>query len=386
MQFDLNVDLISPSLMGKNLDFIVTGSIAACESPRLIRALRRLGANVRVTLTDGGGMFITKTSLEWASAQSITTDFSGLSTHLATSDAIVIAPMTADFLAKIKNGICNDPASALVQSALGQKKLVLAIPTMHDSLWKSPFVEANYAVAKQWITFLQPRLEEGKLKFPDPEESADRISHAINRSQIDVLLTMGPTKGYIDDVRYISNYSSGALGTAINNELFRQGCSLYCISGPSQIKPRVFTELVNVETNLEMDLAIARTLAKVSAHVVMAAAVLDYVPAHRVQGKIRSGSPTETLELKSTEKLLSKIKPNGNKRIAFKLEPDGTNLELKAKEYLKKYSLDYVFTNTIHSVNQNSHKATLYSENPGSSIFESKSEIALKIAQILCGV
>jgi phosphopantothenoylcysteine decarboxylase/phosphopantothenate--cysteine ligase len=372
--------------MGKNLDFIVTGSIAACESPRLIRALRRLGANVRVTLTDGGGMFITKTSLEWASAQSITTDFSGLSTHLATSDAIVIAPMTADFLAKIKNGICNDPASALVQSALGQKKLVLAIPTMHDSLWKSPFVEANYAVAKQWITFLQPRLEEGKLKFPDPEESADRISHAINRSQIDVLLTMGPTKGYIDDVRYISNYSSGALGTAINNELFRQGCSLYCISGPSQIKPRVFTELVNVETNLEMDLAIARTLAKVSAHVVMAAAVLDYVPAHRVQGKIRSGSPTETLELKSTEKLLSKIKPNGNKRIAFKLEPDGTNLELKAKEYLKKYSLDYVFTNTIHSVNQNSHKATLYSENPGSSIFESKSEIALKIAQILCGV
>lgn len=386
MQFDLNVDLISPSLMGKNLDFIVTGSIAACESPRLIRALRRLGANVRVTLTDGGGMFITKTSLEWASAQNVTTDFSGLSTHLATSDAIVIAPMTADFLAKIKNGICNDPASALVQSALGQKKLVLAIPTMHDSLWKSPFVEANYAEAKQWITCLQPRIEEGKLKFPDPEESADRISHAINKNQIDVLLTMGPTKGYIDDVRYISNYSSGALGTAINNELFRQGCSLYCVSGPSQIKPKVFTELVNVETNLEMDLAIARTLAKVSAHVVMAAAVLDYVPAQRVQGKIRSGSPTETLELKSTEKLLSKIKPNGHKRIAFKLEPDGTNLELKAKEYLKKYSLDYVFTNTIHSVNQNAHKATLYSENQGSSIFESKSEIALKIAQILCGV
>jgi phosphopantothenoylcysteine decarboxylase/phosphopantothenate--cysteine ligase len=386
MQSDLNVDLISPSLNGKNIDFIVSGSIAACESPRLVRALRRLGANVRVTLTDSGAMFITKTSLEWASAQSVTTGFSGLSTHLATSDAIIVAPMTADFLAKITNGICNDPASALLQSGLGQKIPVIAIPTMHDSLWKSPFVESNYAEAKEKITFLAPRLEEGKLKFPDPDESADRISHVLNKNAIDALLTMGPTKGYIDDVRYISNYSSGALGTAIATELYRQGFNVYCVSGPAQIKPKVFTELYNIETNLEMEEAITKTLATVQAHIIMSAAVLDYVPAHRTPGKIRSGSPIETLELKSTDKIISKIKTNGKKRIAFKLEPEGTNLETKAKEYLSKYSLDYVFTNVINSVSHSMHKATLYSKIQGSTIFESKADIALKIAQILRGV
>jgi phosphopantothenoylcysteine decarboxylase/phosphopantothenate--cysteine ligase len=197
---------------------------------------------------------------------------------------------------------------------------------------------------------------------------------------------MGPTKGYIDDVRYISNYSSGALGTAIATELYRQGFNVYCVSGPAQIKPKVFTELYNIETNLEMEEAITKTLATVQAHIIMSAAVLDYVPAHRTPGKIRSGSPIETLELKSTDKIISKIKTNGKKRIAFKLEPEGTNSETKAKEYLSKYSLDYVFTNVINSVSHSMHKATLYSKIQGSTIFESKADIALKIAQILRGV
>ena len=382
MQTDLTVDQISTCLAGKNIDFIVCGSIACVESPRLIRALRRLGARVRPFQTEGGAMFITKISLEWASAEPVVESFTGLSTHLATSDAIVIAPITADFIAKVALGICGDPASALVQSAIGQGKKIIAIPAMHDSLWNSAATQKNLDVAKKWITFLEPRQEEGKRKFPDPDEAADRISHEICKNSCDVLVTMGPTKAYLDDVRFISNYSSGALGTAIVRELFRHGASVYCVAGPSLIKPNVFSAMLNVETNNEMLEAIKSITSQRETHLIMAAAVLDYVPKERLSGKMRSGALGKSIELVPTTKILSHLDPNGKKRIAFKLEPDGSDLDGKSKEYLERYSLDYLFTNRISAVSSVEHKGTLFSHS-GSWNLNSKSEIALKLAEIL---
>lgn len=382
MQTDLTVDQISTCLSDKNIDFIVCGSIASIESPKLIRALRRLGAEVRPFQTEGGAMFVTKMALEWAAAKPIVDSFTGLSTHLATSDAIVIAPITADFMAKIALGICNDPASALVQSAIGQGKKIIAFPAMHDSLWNSPATQKNLETSKKWVTFLEPRREEGKRKFPDPDEAADRISHEICKNTSEVLVTMGPTKAYLDDVRYISNYSSGALGSAIVTELYRHGYSVYCISGPSHIKPKVFNSLIHVETHIEMLEAIHTITNTIEPHLIMAAAVLDYVPKDRLSGKMRSGASGKNIELIPTSKILSQIEPNGKKRIAFKLEPEGSDLEMRSKEYLNKYSLDYLFANRISAVSSTEHHGTLFSQERSWDL-NSKSEIALKLTKIL---
>ena len=103
LESDLKVEIISPSLNAQTIDVIVCGSIGAIEAPRFIRAIRRMGANVRVTLTDGGAMFITAKALEWASANSVCQSFSGLSTHLATSDAIVIAELLNEMRNRHRN-------------------------------------------------------------------------------------------------------------------------------------------------------------------------------------------------------------------------------------------------------------------------------------------
>jgi phosphopantothenoylcysteine decarboxylase/phosphopantothenate--cysteine ligase len=382
MQTDLTVDQISPCLSKKTIDFIVCGSIGCIESPRLIRSLRRLGAQVRPYQTDGAAMFITKMSLEWASAMPVVDSFQGLATHLSTSDALVIAPLTADFLAKIALGICNDPASTLVQSALGQGKKVIAIPSMHDSLWNSPATKKNLELVSKSVVFIEPRIAEGKRKFPEPNETADRISHEIRRNQTEVLVTMGPTKAYIDDVRFISNYSSGALGTAMVTELYRHGATVHCVCGPSLIKPKVYSQLILVETNQEMQDAVQTVSSSTNAHLIMAAAVLDYVPKERFKGKMRSGTSEASIELVPTSKILSSVKQNGKKRVAFKLEPEGSNLEEKSKEYLNKYSLDYIFVNRISEVNSVSHSGFLYSKD-GSVSLNSKSEVALKLTEIL---
>ena len=157
---DLEVKIHSIALAQKSIDLICSGSIAAIESPRLIRALRRLGAHVRPYLTDGGRQFITPMALSWAANHQTVTEFSGTAPHIASGDALVVAPASASFIQKIAHGVCDSPASALAASYLGQKKRVLVLPNMHDSLFDAPAFQKNLATINPWVTILGGRLEE----------------------------------------------------------------------------------------------------------------------------------------------------------------------------------------------------------------------------------
>lgn len=344
---DLAVVRTSLSLLGVRVDLIVTGSIAAVESLRLIRALRRLGAEVKVVLSRGGAQFITPMSLAWASCREVMSEFSGSISHLSDADLCVVAPASAHFLARLCTGGAGDAAAARVLSYLGRDSLgenkvkgarppLIVVPCMHDSLLNSPFTHRHvfYLEEKAENTVvIWGAQENGKRKFPDSDVLADEISHHYHRSRAGVdpaLVIMGATRAYIDDVRFMQSYSSGALGSEITEELYRWGMEVRVICGDASKKPKVAKEMILAPTYAEMHEAAVQALNKQPAHVVMVASVLDYVPRKKISGKVRSGREDLKVELKSTEKIRSQLSPRnaGGRyhKICFKLEPEELSL------------------------------------------------------------
>ncbi len=361
------------TLDGKTLDIAVTGSIAAVESPRFLRSLRRLGAEVVPWLSKGGKQFISETSLDWASGgKSVVQSFSGAASHIATHDALIIAPASANTLSKISLGIADSPITTLAASYLGCSKPVMVLPTMHNSLANSPIIAQNLArLRDQGVIFLAARHGEGKAKFPSPQSLADRVSYQLNRSRWGeqrpaVVLTMGSTRGYIDAIRYVSNYSSGRLGSLIAEELFRRGLDTIVIAGPCKYRPRVFSQLIGVETNEEMLAAAVAACQKPHTAGVFAAAVLDYIPQAKISGKISSKHPSLAVELKSASKIISACQPSSGIKVGFKLEVASPGQDLPASAlslaegYCRREHLSFFVVNFWQDLSELSHKALFF--------------------------
>jgi phosphopantothenoylcysteine decarboxylase/phosphopantothenate--cysteine ligase len=363
---DLDVSVKSDALRGVNVDLVVSGSIGAVESVRLARALRRLGAKVYPYLTTGGAQFITKMALEWASAQEVVTEFNGRSSHLASHDLCLIAPCSANFVSSMANGLTSTAATALLASYLGQKKPVFLVPNMHNSLMDSPVVKENLDKVAKIAHVFQGRLEEGKNKFPPPDTLADSVSHhyhQITDSRLrgrSTLLTMGTTRGYVDEIRYFSNYSSGRLGSALAEELYRQGVKTDIVCGPVQVMPRSYEKLTQIETNEDMLLAVQRAVAEGCHSAVFMASVLDFIPAHKAQGKIKSDA-TLHVEFVSSKKIIGEVNPNSGIKIGFKLESSLTQEQMRdiAAHYCDKYSLSHLVFNLRSQIDEHRHIATI---------------------------
>jgi phosphopantothenoylcysteine decarboxylase/phosphopantothenate--cysteine ligase len=351
---DLDVDLLSSSLEGKHIDVVVSGSIAAVESVRFIRSLRRLGATITPWLTEGGSQFVTPLALEWAAAADCRLAFSGTKTHISTSDAVVVAPASANTISKISLGVTDTPALALISSALGLGKPVFLLPTMHKSLSEAPIQKKHTKALQEYknIFILASRDEEGKKKFPVPETLADEVSHALlktYRPSDPILVTMGTTRGYIDDVRYLSNYSTGSTGTAVAHELYRQGYNTVVVAGPAENLPRSYSSLERVLTTSDMYKACSEYSMKKLLGAVFVASVLDYEPLERLKGKIPSNQKTMSIELTPTKKIIALFKEKKIPKIAFKLEVGASEKALleKAHKYIEDYGLTALFANNL---------------------------------------
>jgi len=392
---DLDVEPVSDALTGLTLDLIVCGSIGAVESVRFVRALRRLGATVTPWLTRGAKQFVTPTALGWAAAAPVRDGFAGDASHIATADACIIAPASAAMIAKIAGGMTDSPASALIASALGAGKPVLLVPNMHDSLADSPGVRENLAKIGQWLNLLEPRLEEGKRKFPDPAVLADECAHVINRKRRNsaaraALVTLGSTRGYVDDVRYFSNYSSGALGSLTAEELYRQGILTRVVAGSARVLPRVASQIVRITTNAELEAAGQAALAADAEAAVLAASVLDFVPAQRTSGKISSSVKDFRVDMIATPKIIAGINPRSGIKVGFKLESDLTTTSAQswASKYIPGYGLSMMVLNALADVDETRHRAMIYSpDKPGQfapsmkpDAIEGKSKVARFIA------
>lgn len=386
---DLHVQHISDALSAKNLDVVVSGSIGAVESIKFIRSLRRLGAHVRPWLTDGGKQFVTPMALSWAAATATVENFTGEATHIATGDAVIVAPASANILSQIAQGQTSSPALALIASYLGQKKPVILMPAAHDSLMQNPLLQRQLEILRPYVHFASSRHEEGKNKFPDPETLADQVAYVVNKNDAtSALVTMGTTRGYIDDVRYISNYSSGQLGTNIVTELYRHGIDVAVVSGPAAIQPRVYTKIIAVETNAEMEQAVQSLTQEGYDAAIACASVLDFVPATRLQGKVRSHEELK-VTFKPTAKIIEQMRPRQGIKVGFKLEPElnQTKAQSIAEDYFKRYQLTGMLLNAKNVVSASRHQG-FWVTRPNNQwhmqTLESKTAIAQAITAHVC--
>lgn len=378
---DTGVKHLSDALRGQAFDWIVTGSIAATETVKAIRALRRLGAQVWVTMTKGAERFITSSSCAWASGNPVITEYGGFSDHIGRRDGLIVAPLSASFAAKIVAGICDSPALSLVASCLGQKIPTIVHPNMHVSLGDNPFWQEAWVKLQVQVCVIDPLIEEGKQKFISPPLLAEHIAHYFNKGKGQVVICMGRTEGAIDDVRYISNSSSGELGTLIASELYRRGFTTHIVCGPAERKPQSYSTMTWVRTPAEMSDAVQRRISVLhKPALVMAAAVLDFMPQKTVVGKISSRRENLTLTLQPVAKLIQDFKKS-DPQVVFKVLADfniDRDMDI-VRRYILSTSCSLLVVNPWDRIATRSYRAWLFSPDLSYSYVEGKEDASRRI-------
>ncbi|MCD6323910.1 MAG: bifunctional phosphopantothenoylcysteine decarboxylase/phosphopantothenate--cysteine ligase CoaBC [Desulfurococcales archaeon] len=250
----------SRHLQGVKIIFGITGSVAAYRAIDAMRELIKRGATVYPAATTDALRFITHDILEWATGNKPFHEFGGASQHIElgdASDVMVIAPATANTLAKIAHGIADNPVTLTALYMLGIGKPVIAVPSMHAGLWKAPQIQESIAkLRKMGIELIPPLMEGGKAKFP-PNEDIVAAAEALalrgrDLSGLKFLITAGPTREWLDPVRFLSNPSSGVMGIELARNAYFRGAQVTLIHGPVTVKPPHYIEAIAVETANEM--------------------------------------------------------------------------------------------------------------------------------------
>jgi len=313
------------TLAGKQIVIAVTGSIAAVEVVKLIHSLRRCGAVVQPVMSHAASCIIQPDALTYASGRETITRLSGWVEHITycgdggSADLLLIAPCTANTLSKIACGIDDTPVTTFATTALGSQKPVIVVPAMHHSMYRHPAVIENIAKLKTWgVEIVDPRIEEGKAKIADCEEIVLRCERAILGTALSgkkVMITSGPCREPVDDIRVLTTRSSGQMGRALALQAFRLGADVTVIHRDTF--PCVNN--VFVESADEMRCAVHRCFSDRGADIyISAAAISDFAP-KRMKGKIPSGQPVNLI-LEPLPKVLYEVIQNYNSLIiAFKL-------------------------------------------------------------------
>jgi len=313
------------TLAGKQIVVAVTGSIAAVEVVKLIHSLRRCGAVVQPVMSHAASCIIQPDALTYASGRETITRLSGWVEHITycgeggSADLLLIAPCTANTISKIACGIDDTPVTTFATTALGSQIPIIVVPAMHYSMYRHPAVIENISKLKTWgVEIVDPRIEEGKAKIADSEEIVLRCERAVLGTALSgkkVLITSGPCREPVDDIRILTTRSSGQIGKALALQAFRLGAEV------TVIHRDMFPCVTNifVETADEMRSAVHRCFSEIGADIyISAAAISDFAP-KRVKGKIPSGKPVN-LFLEPLPKVLSEVIGQYNSLIiAFKL-------------------------------------------------------------------
>jgi phosphopantothenoylcysteine decarboxylase/phosphopantothenate--cysteine ligase len=366
------------TLAGKQIVIAVTGSIAAVEVVKLIHSLRRRGAVVQPVMSHAASGIIQPDALTYASGRETITRLSGWVEHITycgdggSADLLLIAPCTANTISKIACGIDDTPVTTFATTALGSQKPVIVVPAMHHSMYRHPAVIENIAKLKTWgVEIVDPRIEEGKAKIADCEEIVLRCERAVLGTALSgkkVIITSGPCREPVDDIRVLTTRSSGQMGRALALQAFRLGADVTVIHRDTF--PCVNN--VFVETADEMRCAVHRCFSESGADIyISAAAISDFAP-KRVKGKIPSGKPVNLL-LEPLPKLLSEVIQNYNALIiAFKL---GRAPKKMAKKMINQ-GIALVLMNTPESMGSARGEYTLLTRNGELPLNGTKDEIA----------
>ena len=349
-------------LGNKHILLIIGGGIAAYKSLDLIRKLREQGASVTPVLTRAATEFVTPLSVSALSGEKVFQDLFDLTSeaemgHIELSraaDLIIVAPATADLMAKMTGGLANDLASTLL---LATDTQVLLAPSMNVRMWQHPATQRNIAtLAADGILSVGPNEgdmacgEYGPGRMAEPLEIVAAADAVLNDGPLRgkrVLVTSGPTHEPIDPVRYIANRSSGAQGTAIASALAALGAEVVFVTGPADVAPPMGVDVIKVQTAQQMlDAVLAEK--KLDA-AVFAAAVADWRMAKPTDSKIKKdGKGLPKLEFAENPDILatvSKAKKRPKLVVGFAAETDDVIANATAKR--KRKGCDWIVANDV---------------------------------------
>lgn len=353
-------------LKGKKIIVGISGGIAAYKICSLVRLLIKQGAEVRVIMTPSAVKFVSPLTLSVLSQNEVVvnmfseTDPSKTETvkagtwHITNglwADLFVLAPATANTLAKINAGISDN---FLLSAVLAARCPVALVPTMDEDMFRNKITQRNISDLKKYgYRVLDPVVGElasglyGEGKMPEPEEILKFIKTQFIKKDLSgkkILVTAGPTVQPVDAVRYISNYSSGKMGFEIARAAVERGADVTLIAGPVSIAAPGGVKLINVKTTEEMFTQVKK-YSKGKNLIVMSAAVSDFKPKRVSEGKIKKENANLSIELEKTDDILKYLGKNkkGYKLFGFALETD--NQIENAKRKLKEKNLDLVVLN-----------------------------------------
>lgn len=390
-------------LKHKNILLGVCGSIASYKSAELVRLFVKTGANVKIVMTQEATSFITPLTLSTLSKNPVfstyyTPETGEWNNHVELglwADLMIIAPATANSIAKFANGICDNLLSAVYLSA---KCPVYFAPAMDLDMWKHESTQGNI---KKMIFYgnhlIKPNHGElasglvGEGRLAEPQEIIDHLLNDLKKklplTGKKVLVTAGPTYEAIDPVRFIGNHSSGKMGYAIAEELAKNGASVTLISGPSSL-PTPLSSIQRIDITSAAELLDACLTAFTETDIcVMSAAVADYTPKTVADQKIKKEDANISIDLKKTTDVLFTLgqqKKKGQLLIGFALETN--NEEDFAIKKLKKKNLDFIVLNSLNDkgagFKNSTNRITIIDKDLVKTSFELKSKA--EVAKDIC--
>ena len=350
------------ALQNKHVLLGVTGGIAAYKSAELIRLLQKAGASVRVVMTEAGQAFITPLTLQALSGHPVHTQLldpaaeAGMG-HIELSrwaDLIIVAPASADFIAKLAAGRGDD---LLTTVCLASQATIAIAPAMNQGMWHNQATQHNLQtiIARKMIVWgpaagAQACGDVGLGRMLEPVELVELAKSCFATGSLagrSVVITAGPTQEPLDPVRYLSNHSSGKMGYALAQAAVEAGARTVLITGPSSQPVPERVELVSVVTAEEM-LAASLAAAPAADVFIAAAAVADYRPVAAAEHKIKKGSSaTVTLELVKNPDIVATIAALPNKPFTVGFAAETRNLEEHAQRKLVEKNLDIIIANDV---------------------------------------
>lgn len=362
MPRDTGVDVHSDTLSGKRVLVLVTGGIAAVESVRLTRELRRHQAELTVMMSKEATKIITPLALAWASDVQVIYDWTPEMAQLEPHDIVLIAPATRNTISKHIHGIIDSPLMMALSAARGRGGKMCFVPSMHQDLFDDPVTQDLLDdLRAEGVSVLVSSVEEGKRKQPDPVSIVAAVCHQVNSNSSRskrIAITLGANRAPIDAVRAIQNASSGRTGWMIAEYLHRLGHEIICVAGKTSAHPSFSLPDVRRAGEPDEMLSCVLDLAQEDPSPdvwIHAAAVLDYFTKSEV-GKRASGDESWELTLKPGLNHIAELSEHvkGAVRIGFKLETgvDVSTLIQRAKDQIERSGVDAVVANLMEEMNE----------------------------------
>ena len=348
-------------LIGKRIVLGVTGGISAYKAAFLVRLLRKNGANVRVVMTQSATKFVTPLTFQALSAKPVHTELLDLNTETAMShielakwaDLILIAPASANFIARYANGFAEDLLSTL---CLATDSPVIIAPAMNQQMWRNQATQENLErINARGITVVGPTVgvqacgDDGPGRMLEPEEI---VAHTANMFQTNILtgsrllVTAGPTREAIDPVRFLSNRSSGRMGYAVATAAAEAGADVTLISGPVDLAAIGIEKVIHVTSAEEMQESVMQRINNIDIFI-SAAAVADYRAQKISEQKIKKSDDTYELIMKKNPDILAEVSALYDAPFTVGFAAETENLELNAQTKLHLKNLDMIAANQV---------------------------------------